>query len=733
MDKCVFMDRARLLACAALLVCGAASGTSASVPPGTESADIGNPAIRGSVTYQSGVYTIKAAGKDIWDVADQFYFVYVPVTGDVDARVRVASLANTDMWAKAGIMIRESLSADARHASAFATAAAGYAFQRRFDPGAYSEHTSGGSGAPPGWVRLVRTGSRFDAYRSADGQTWTSIGTDTIPMGSTVYIGLAVTSHNAAVSTTAVFDNVFATQPTVPANWPPTVSLTAPASGATATAPATIEMTAAASDPEGRLAGVDFLLDGTLVGTDAAAPFSMTVSAVPAGSHEVTAIARDLDGASTESAPVVVTVASAGTTPFYGTSIALPGTLQAEDFDRGVDGVAYHDTTPVNEGGAYRTTGVDIAAAYDTGGGYTLGWVGAGEWLKYSVTVAAAGRYDLEVRVASAYAGGTFHIEANGVDITGPLTVPNTGGWQTWKTIRAAGVSLVAGAQVWRLVMDTNGATGVGNFNYVRVTSAPVEGTAPFHGTAVALPGTLQAEDFDQGAAGAAYQDTTPTNEGGEYRPTTGVDIAAAADTGGGYTLGWVRAGEWLRYSVTVAAAGAYDLEVRVACAAAGGTFHIEANGVDITGPLTVPNTGGWQSWTTVRKTGVSLAAGPQVWRLVMDSTAGTSIGNFNWIRLSSGAGPAPLPRAVAFTASADHADLVTSYVLRVFVEGANPAADAPFASSDLGKPTPDASGEISVERSSFFSALPAGSYVAVVSAVGTEGEALSGGVAFNR
>jgi hypothetical protein len=90
--------------------------------------------------------------------------------------------------------------------------------------------------------------------------------------------------------------------------------------------------------------------------------------------------------------------------------------------------------------------------------------------LNYTVDVMSAGNYDIEVRVASAGAGGTFHIEVNGVDKTGPLTVPNTGGWQTWTTIRPPTVALSAGQQVWRVVMDTSGTSGaVGNFNYINV------------------------------------------------------------------------------------------------------------------------------------------------------------------------------------------------------------------------------------------------------------------------
>ena len=145
-------------------------------------------------------------------------------------------------------------------------------------------------------------------------------------------------------------------------------------------------------------------------------------------------------------------------------------TVQFENYDTGGEGVGYHDTTPGNKGGLYRSDNVDIAAANDTGGGYYLGWVKAGEWVNYTISAATAGTFTIDLRVASNGAGGTFHIEVNGVDKTGPLTIPNTGGWQAWTTISKRGVALGAGKQVIRVVMDTNGATGgVGNFNWFAI------------------------------------------------------------------------------------------------------------------------------------------------------------------------------------------------------------------------------------------------------------------------
>jgi Carbohydrate binding module (family 6)/PLD-like domain len=320
-------------------------------------------------------------------------------------------------------------------------------------------------------------------------------------------------------------------------------------------------------------------------------------------------------------------------TPFGGTATALPGTLQAENFDDGGSGVAYSDTTVANLGGQYRTTtAVDIETVTDVGGGYDVGWVMAGEWLKYTVNVTTAGTYTLEMRVASSGTGGTFHVEVNGTNVTGTLSIPNTGGWQTWTTVKKD-VTLAAGTQVWKVAFDTNGAGGgVGNLNYIRV-SAPVSGPSAFGGTPATLGGTLQLENFDEGAAGAAFVDTTAGNAGGQYR-TTDVDIETTTDTGGGYNVGWAFAGEWLRYSVNVSTAGVYDLDVRVASAGAGGTFHIEVNGFNKTGTVTVPNTGGWQAWQTVRVSAVTLSAGAQVWRLVMDTNgATTAVGNFNWLK----------------------------------------------------------------------------------------------------
>lgn len=283
------------------------------LPSGQQSLDIGNPAIKGSAVYSSGRYTIKAAGRDIWDTSDQFHYVYQPMSGNGEVIARVASLTNQNAWSKAGVMIREALNAQSRHAMVVTSVSKGYAFQRRPEPGAYSEHTAGGSGTAPGWVRLVRTGDLFEAYRSSTGTSWTRIGSDTIPMGDTVYVGLAVTSHNESAATTAVIDNVRIASSTG-GNGNPAVSITAPTGGASYTAPATVAIAATATDPEGRMASVEFYAGSTLISRDTTAPYSASWSASTAGTFSLTAVAHDADGGRSTSGAVSVTIKSATTT-----------------------------------------------------------------------------------------------------------------------------------------------------------------------------------------------------------------------------------------------------------------------------------------------------------------------------------------------------------------------------------------------------------------------------------
>jgi hypothetical protein len=159
---------------------------------------------------------------------------------------------------------------------------------------------------------------------------------------------------------------------------------------------------------------------------------------------------------------------------------------------------------------------------------------------------------------------------------------------------------------------------------------------APYGGVARLIPGTIQAEDFDEGGEGVSWHDTTAGNSGGEHR-TTDVDEQTCTDGPGcGFNVGWLTTGEWLEYSVNVAATGTYFFEARVSSPGSGGIVHLEVDGSNVTGPLAVPTTGAWQTYSTVRKDDLVLTQGPHVLRFVIDNSgSSTLLGNVNWFRFT--------------------------------------------------------------------------------------------------
>lgn len=534
-------------------------------------------------------------------------------------------------------------------------------------------------------------------------------------------------------------------------------------------------------------------------------------------------------------------------TPFSGTPMAIPGSIEAEHYDLGGEGVAYHDTTSGNQRGAFRSDDVDIANSTDSGGGYMIANSRASEWLKYTVNVATTGTYVFTLRASSDVSGSKYHLEADGVNLTGSITVPDTGSWSNWRNI-TKNINLTAGVHVLKLSLDsapntshanlnrmsfaliptpaapsglaahvqssssvrlnwTDNATnetgyqvqrarnasfttGLATFNYsanttsanlgglstgvmyyfrvravnnsvysgyantvslgipsssgapakpsnltallqsatsvrlnwidlssnengfqvqratnssftselvttslgkninahtvtglnygttyyfrVRATAwgpdspysntasitIPVPPSTPYTGTRIALPGMIEAEHFDLGGEGVAYHDNEWLNFGFAFRHLEGVDIESISDTGGGYGIGWVRSGEWLKYSVDVAATGTYELNLRVASDVSGGMFHVESDGINITGSMSMPNTGGWSTWTTLTQE-VALTAGNHLIRLVMDSAPNTWVGNFNWISVTEPIVPTPPPAPSNLTGSILEGDVV--------------------------------------------------------------------------
>lgn len=216
---------------------------------------------------------------------------------------------------------------------------------------------------------------------------------------------------------------------------------------------------------------------------------------------------------------------------------------------------------------------------------------------------------------------------------------------------------------------------GPGTGDGVQANGAPVTFTpwatspttnldTPYSGAPLSLSATIQAEDFDSGGEGNGDHNNATTNLGGEYRYSANVGIDNTTDAGGGFYVGWTNAAEWLKYTVNASTAGLYKVDFRVANGqGTAGTFHLEVDGTNVTGPITVAPTGGWQNWTTLSASGISLSAGQHLLRLVMDTVGnGGSVANFNWMKFTNTA-PAPVPAAPSnLTAAVNGANVNLSW-----------------------------------------------------------------------
>jgi regulation of enolase protein 1 (concanavalin A-like superfamily) len=161
-----------------------------------------------SLDAATGPFTVTGAGADVGCTADAFHFVYRRLKGNWDVVAQVRSVEHTDPWAKAGVMIRQTLDPGSAHAFAFVSAQQGVAFQRRTRKAGTTVQNAGPVVGAPYWLKLQRRGHAIIAWSSSDGRVWKPLGVSTIPTSGEVYVGLAVTSHTTATTASAVFSDV---------------------------------------------------------------------------------------------------------------------------------------------------------------------------------------------------------------------------------------------------------------------------------------------------------------------------------------------------------------------------------------------------------------------------------------------------------------------------------------------------------------------------------------------
>jgi regulation of enolase protein 1 (concanavalin A-like superfamily) len=266
--------------------------------------DVGAPAIRGSAqdaacTAATGcpVFTISGAGLGIGGTADQFTFVYQKLTGDGTVKLRLLSLAGTATM-EAGLMLRESLSAPARHVAILA-AAAGVTVRSRAAAGGTTRALAVSRGS---WLRLERAGSVVTASISSDGTQWTVVSAQMQTLPATVYVGIAVTSRTANAVATAMVASmaVTATAPTMPSGWSSADVGVAPSPG---TASYTSGSFIAASYGSGLAAARDaFRFVYTRVRGDAKLMTRVVASQGPAGRQAGIVLRATLDAGAAETA-----------------------------------------------------------------------------------------------------------------------------------------------------------------------------------------------------------------------------------------------------------------------------------------------------------------------------------------------------------------------------------------------------------------------------------------------
>lgn len=313
------------------------------LPEEWANSDIGAVAAEGDTCYDNGQFEVSASGADIWSSADEFHYVYQTLAGDGEIIAQVLSLDPTNVWAKAGVMMRNDL--DANSALAMMIIAPnpqslgepGHSFQHRPTKGAAMGNSNFTTpalvpGGYPHYVRMVRSGNTFTGYISETNGNWTQIGSANIPMSESIFVGLATTSHSDGTLTNAVYENVSVIE-NVTQNEAPTASISAdPLNGI---APLVVNFDSSGSDDDKAI--VSWLWDFK-DGTTATEENPQHTFAQ--GTYEVSLSVSDAEN-ETDEATVTITVDAPNTAP---TAVASATTNSDDSLQFSFDGSGSGDT-----------------------------------------------------------------------------------------------------------------------------------------------------------------------------------------------------------------------------------------------------------------------------------------------------------------------------------------------------------------------------------------------------
>lgn len=243
----------------------------------------------------------------------------------------------------------------------------------------------------------------------------------------------------------------------------PTIKITVPQTGESVNVGETVNIEATASAKIGTITQVEFFVDAVSIGVDKTYPYTASYENATNGTHSIQAKATDSQN-KTATVSIQLNVDSPPG-PYQGVPHAIPGVIEFEHFDEGKNGSAYFDDSPGSETKIpFRTdTDVDFEICTDVGAGYNIGYATAGEWFHYTISVPFTGSYNLSMRVAVNGDNRTLSVDVDGTSAFTQVSVPNTGGWQTWQDLKIGSLHLTAGLHVIRVT--------IGNEDYVNLNN----------------------------------------------------------------------------------------------------------------------------------------------------------------------------------------------------------------------------------------------------------------------